>query len=283
MTEFDDALALTPIEGTDGEVGGVLGEGWLIGDAINGGVLMALGARAMGEAVAAAGGASDVLAFSAYFLSAGQPGPVSLAPTVLRVGRNFSTAQVSIRQPGSDGAVVERVRMLATVADVSATSEPVHRQQEPPVLPPPQECIPTTLAPRELTDPIRILRRLDLRIDPATAGFGMGAPTGEGELRGWIRFIDGRAPDLLALPFFLDAFPPVAFDLGAMGWAPTIEFSGHVRAVPAPGWLRVRLTTPNVSGGLLEEDCVIWDSTGRVVAQSRQLAGVRMPSAPGAA
>jgi hypothetical protein len=53
-----------------------------------------------------------------------------------------------------------------------------------------------------------------------------------------------------------------------------------VRAVPAPGWLQIRLTTTNVSGGLLEEDCVVWDSTGRVVAQSRQLAGVRMPSAP---
>ena len=82
------------------------------------------------------------------------------------------------------------------------------------------------------------------------------------------------------LPFVLDAFPPVSFDLGAMGWAPTIEFSGHVRAVPAPGWLQIRLTTTNVSGGLLEEDCVVWDSTGRVVAQSRQLAGVRIPFAP---
>jgi hypothetical protein len=89
----------------------------------------------------------------------------------------------------------------------------------------------------------------------------------------------GREPDLLSLPFVVDAFPPVAFDLGAMGWAPTIEFTGHVRALPAPGWLRVRLTTTNVAGGLMEEDCVVWDSTDRVVAQSRQLAGVRMPSA----
>jgi hypothetical protein len=42
----------------------------------------------------------------------------------------------------------------------------------------------------------------------------------------------------------------------------------------------MRVTTTNVAGGLFEEDCVIWDSTDRVVAQSRQLAGVRMPSGP---
>ena len=47
---------------------------------------------------------------------------------------------------------------------------------------------------------------------------------------------------------------PVAFDLGALGWAPTIELTGHVRAHPAPGWLRIEISTQNVIGGLLEED-----------------------------
>ena len=74
--------------------------------------------------------------------------------------------------------------------------------------------------------------------------------------------------------------PPVTFTFGALGWAPTIAFSGHVRSRPAPGWLRMRITTRNVIGGLFEEDATIWDSRDRVVAQSRQLAGVRMPSAP---
>lgn len=283
MTEFDIAMHLSAASGEgaggSGSRTAELTDGWLIGGAINGGILMGLGARAMAEAVAAAGGGEEVIAFSAHFLSASQPGAASVRPEVLRVGRTMSTAQVSIHQEVSGEGRVERVRMMGTVGDLGALSEPVHRQPPPPELPDPEACIPASAAPPELIDPIRILRRLDLRLDPATAGFGLGAPSGAGELRGWIRFVDGREPDVMSLPFFVDAFPPVAFDLGALGWAPTIAFTGHVRARPAPGWLRVRLTTTTVAGGLMEEDCMLWDSTDRVVAQSRQLAGVRMPSA----
>ena len=67
---------------------------------------------------------------------------------------------------------------------------------------------------------------------------------------------------------------PVTFDLGMYGWTPTLELTVHVRAVPAPGWLRVVHSTRNVAGGLLEEDAEVWDSADRLVAQSRQLARV---------
>ena len=46
----------------------------------------------------------------------------------------------------------------------------------------------------------------------------------------------------------------------------------HVRAPPATGWLRIRHATRNFAGGLFEEDAEVWDSAGRLVAQSRQLA-----------
>ena len=45
-----------------------------------------------------------------------------------------------------------------------------------------------------------------------------------------------------------------------------------LRAKPAPGWLKVQHHTRNLAGGMFEEDCEVWDSTGRLVAQSRQLA-----------
>jgi hypothetical protein len=70
----------------------------------------------------------------------------------------------------------------------------------------------------------------------------------------------------------------VTFDLGRMGWAPTMELTAHVRAVPAPGWLVVRHETRNLAGGMFEEDCEVWDSAGRLVAQSRQLARVPRPT-----
>ncbi|MEM8662139.1 MAG: thioesterase family protein, partial [Pseudomonadota bacterium] len=46
----------------------------------------------------------------------------------------------------------------------------------------------------------------------------------------------------------------------------------HVRRVPEPGWLHCRFSTRFISGGMLEEDGELWDTSGRLVAQSRQLA-----------
>lgn len=73
-----------------------------------------------------------------------------------------------------------------------------------------------------------------------------------------------------------DALPPVTFDYELFGWAPTLELTAHVRADPAPGWLKLRISTCNFAGGLVEEDSEIWDSSGRLVAQSRQLRRVKV-------
>ena len=265
-TEFDDVLRIN-----DGSA--EVGDGWVIGEAVNGGVLMAIATRAASEAMRAEGSHTDAVAFSTTFLSAAQPGPLALRTDVLRTGRSFSTAEVTVSQ---DDTV--RVRHTATFADLDANSEPVHLEDVPPALPDPEQCVPA--ARGGFAEDIRLLDRIDLRIDPATVGWALGQPALDGEMRAWIRFADGREPDVGSLPFFLDAMPPVSFTLGALGWAPTIAFSGHIRSRPAPGWLRMRITTRNVIGGLFEEDATLWDSRNRVVAQSRQLAGVRMPSAP---
>ncbi len=81
----------------------------------------------------------------------------------------------------------------------------------------------------------------------------------------------------MALLLVVDALPPVTFDLGLPGWAPTLELTAHVRARPAEGWAIVRHATRNISGGHFEEDCEVWDSGGRLVAQSRQLALIPRP------
>lgn len=252
-------------------------EGWTIGNALNGGFAMARLAAGLRPLLDEDGGHPDCLALSAYFLSAARPGPYTVEAEVVRVGRTMSTGEVSLWQEDGGGRV-ERIRALATFGDLSSMSVPVRRQAPPPAMPSPEECF----GVGDLPDGAAVafpplMARVDLRLDPATAMWGIGQPSGEGRMRGWIRFKDGREPDVLSLLFFLDALPPVAFDLGLLGWAPTVEFSGHVRAEPAPGWLRVELATDNFSGTLLEEDARIWDSTGRLVAQSRQLAAVRVP------
>jgi hypothetical protein len=128
------------------------------------------------------------------------------------------------------------------------------------------------MAPAALRGSASLLDRLDLRLDPACAGWAVGRPSGRGFLQGWLRLADGRQPDPLMLLLAVDALPPVTFDLGLPGWAPTLELTAHVRAVPAPGWLKVVHRTRNFAGGLMEEDAEVWDEAGRLVAQSRQLA-----------
>jgi hypothetical protein len=278
MSEFARALSLTTVEGAAGQYTAEFTDDWIIGAAVNGGIVQAVALAALRAQVGVDGGHGDPLVASAFFLSAATPGPASVRTEVLRRGRSMSTGQASVVQV-EGGVAVERMRVLATFGDLSVQSVPVVKASAPPDLPEPDACLTASREAAPGGKHIAILDRLDLRLDPATSGWAWGEPSGAGELRAWIRFADGTEPDLSSLPFFVDAMPPVTFDLGAAGWAPTLELTSHVRAVPAPGWLRVRATTANVAGGLLEEDVVIWDSTDRVVAQSRQLAGVRMPSA----
>ena len=125
------------------------------------------------------------------------------------------------------------------------------------------------------------MQRYEMRIDPATAGWFEGTPTGLGHMRAWFRMRDGRAPSTIMLLQVVDALPPVAHDLGVSGWVPTLELTVHVRAKPAPGWLRISTSSVNFASGFLEEDAEIWDCADRLVAQARQLAKVAAtPSAP---
>lgn len=274
--EFDDEIAVSAMPGHPGTYAGRFGEGWRIGNGVNGGVIMALAASALKRRLEQDGGHGDVLALSGYFVTPATPGAVEAHTEVVRVGRTMSTGQVSVRQPGPDGVLVERMRALASFADLDASAT-VIRSTPAPAMPPPEDCVSAQEAPPSFLAAASLLERLDLLIDPATAGWAMGRPSQQGAMRGWLRLRDGREPDPVMLLFALDALPPVAFDLGILGWAPTLEFTGHVRGRPAPGWLRVELTSSNVTSGLMEEDAVVWDSEGRVVAQSRQLCGIRAP------
>ena len=70
----------------------------------------------------------------------------------------------------------------------------------------------------------------------------------------------------------LQPFSPENEGNANIAWTPTVELTAHIRANPAPGWLRCRFSTRFVTAGFLEEDGEVWDSTGRLVGQSRQLA-----------
>ncbi|MEY9948616.1 thioesterase family protein [Kitasatospora sp. GAS1066B] len=268
-SEFDRAVALEPDPDRAGHHLGELGAGWQIGGGINGGLLLAVAANALRRELP---GHPDPLSISCYYLSASVPGPLSVRTETVRRGRTLSNATASLHQRDADGTEVERLRVLAAYGDLAALDGEVRTSAVAPELPPVERCIGIEHAPPGLLDQAALLERFDLRLDPGTVGWAVGQPAQLGRIQGWFKLADGREPDPLSLLLVADALPPVTFDLGMPGWAPTIELTVHLRARPAPGWLRVSHATRNLAGGHFEEDCEIWDSTGRLVAQSRQLA-----------
>jgi acyl-CoA thioesterase len=263
--EFDAQIAVA--EESPGRYRADLAEGWVVGGGVNGGYQLAVIGNAIGTALPAK---PDPIAMSAYFLSPGAPGSATVAVDVRREGRSVATVAADLVQ-GDD----TRITLLATYGDLGGLVGDVRTTAPPIDLPPLDECVPNTFAPPEFRKIAPLLDRFDMRFHPDHVGWAVGNPSGEGVLSAWFRMADGREPDPLELLMVVDALPPVTFDLGQMGWAPTLELTAHVRARPAPGWLQVRHLTRNVAGGMFEEDCEVWDSAGRLVAQSRQLA--RLP------
>jgi hypothetical protein len=168
------------------------------------------------------------------------------------------------------------VEALLSHGRYSPDELPFWSNGEPPKLAPLEDC---PRAPAEGPTGVRVgqLDHTELRIDPATAGWAVGAPAGRAEVRAWLRRDDGNDPSLLDLLVFADALPPTPFDLGLMGWVPTLELTVLIRALPAPGWIRAVQWTRLFQDGWLDEECELWDSEDRLVAQARQLAGYRIP------
>jgi acyl-CoA thioesterase len=267
LPEFDRDTRVTSDGG--GTYSADLAGGWVVGGGVNGGYLLAT----LGSALRAAlPGKPDPLAVSAHYLSASVPGPATIAVDVRRDGGSVATAAAELRQ-GDD----VRISALATYGDLSLLADDVRTTAELPALPDPDECVSAAFAPEEVRRVAPLLERFDMRFHPDHVGWAVGRPSGRGELAAWFRLHDDREPDPISLLLAVDALPPVTFDLGMPGWAPTLELTAHVRARPAPGWLKVRHATRNMAGGMFEEDCEVWDSAGRLVAQSRQLA--RQPRA----
>ncbi len=258
--EFDRDTAVTPLG--DGAWSAEISTGWNIGTIPNGGYLTAVALSAVGRELPH----PDPLTVTSHYLGRVNSGaPATIEVEVLRRGRTLSTACARLLQDGR-----ERLRMLATYGDLDASEGPTFVTAAPPPMPPPDGCVRNEggLAALELH------HRVDARLEPSVAGGAVGEPVGRPETGGWIRFADGRPPDLLSLAFFADAFPPTVLNLDRFGWVPTIELTIHFRAKPAPGWLRAWFISRFLVESHVEEDGEIWDSEGNLVALSRQLARI---------
>lgn len=235
---------------------------WSINGIPNGGYIMATMTRAMLQSSTKS--ATPIL--SASFINRCMPGPIDLQTETVHQSRGFDRIAARLIQDGT-----ERVRMMGTFAEKSDECRMTRYEKEPLHLPHFDECVALPPIPK-----YTLFDRMDIRLDPVCAGWMKGEPSERSELRGWIRFKDGRPIDVEAIVLMADSFPPPVFaSQGPVAWVPTLEMMINIRNLPQVESLKAVFRTRFVTCGLLESDGELWDETGQVVAISRQIAQFR--------
>ena len=261
---FTEAMTLRQVD--PGVFEGELNKHWTIGPKVHGGAMVALCANA---ARAAHGEAHlQPVAVSANFLSAPDPGEMSLVTSIRKRGRRISVVDVELTQ--GDRTAVHAVVTLGEPEHVAApllSANPVVDLMAPE---PPDDVEPIGPGHR-LAGLVHLGEGCDVRpllstMEPRTDG---RPPV----LQMWAR-PRGVAPDALFAIMCGDLSAPVTFAVDRTGWAPTVQLTAFLRALPADGWLRVICTCVEIGQDWFDEDHIVVDSTGRIVAQSRQLAMV---------
>jgi Thioesterase-like superfamily len=256
MAGFDEATAVR--RGAEGRYEAVLDADYGFEEALNGGYLIATMLRAAIDASPH----PHPVASSANFLRVAKPGRAELVIEPLKSGRTVAVARVTLVQ--DDRAVVEMTATSGTLSDDSEPDWVGERAARPSI----EDCVAFDFGrPKQ-----GFAGQVEMRFDAATTGWLDGRPSGAPEMRAYFRLREGREPDAFALALAVDALPPVVLNVGARGWAPTVELTWHMRAVPAPGWLYLHGQGRLVNDGWFDEDVEVWDSAGRLVAQSRQIA-----------
>jgi acyl-coenzyme A thioesterase PaaI-like protein len=268
VTGFAAGTAVRRVPPSEGDAAGALryageiAEGWDIAGNANGGYLLALAGRAM----AAACDRERPVSLTAHYLSPGRPGPVEVTSTLVKSGRAHATVQATMT--AGDAPVLALVGTFTSLPD---SGDELLVDAEPPDLPPIDAC------PRSEHDaangfPPPFVSKVVQHLHPDDVPF-RAERSGQALMRGWFSLPDAEPVDPFALLLAADAFPPTVYNTDLpVGWVPTVELTVHVRAVPASGPIACRFSTRFVTGGRLEADGELWDSAGRLVAQSRQLA-----------
>ena len=295
MTEsslFSDAMALRPLGG--GAFSGELDMIWTIGPKLHGGAMLSLCAAAAREAVG--GDVVQPISVSANFLSAPRPGELRLETYLRKRGRRVSVVDVELigdvgAPPACRGRLREEQRKAADRVGVHAVvtlGEPEHLA--PPLLsanpvlslmsPEPPHDVEPIGPGHPMFGTVNYWEGVDVRPlmssvpgGPSVDGADARSTTGPSPpvIKIWAR-PRGMAPDILFALMCGDVSMPVAFAVGRRGWAPTVQLTAYLRGLPADGWLRVMATTTQIGQDWFDEDHIVVDCEGRIIAQTRQLA-----------
>jgi acyl-coenzyme A thioesterase PaaI-like protein len=266
VPRFGDAMDLRAVDGRPGEFTANLNEHWTIGPKVHGGVMVALCGKAARESYRN-GGPSEVshpVAVSANFLAAPDPGAVRVVTTLRKRGRRIGLVDVDLVQ-GQRSCV----HAVVTLGNPEHLAEPLFADTAVSAgmsLEPPAEA--QAIGPGHPAAEINHLARgCDIRPLVVEALADGQAPA----FRIWVRPRDGVVDEYFAL-MCGDISLPVPYAVGRRGWAPTVQLTAYLRALPADGWLRVLCTATQIGQDWFDEDHIVVDSTGRIVVQTRQLA-----------
>jgi acyl-coenzyme A thioesterase PaaI-like protein len=307
-TRFSDAMRLTPVS-SDGEVSvfdGMLNRHWTIGEKVHGGAMLALCASAARMAISFGQERSDSgngsggqersdsgngsggqhvqpIAVSGSFLWAPDPGPLRVVTTVRKRGRRVSLVDVELKQGARTGDERSREEQKTAVRAVLTMAAPEHDVAPllsmNPVVPLMTPEPPPGLEPigpgHPMADIVHLAHGCDIR--PSLTTMAPRADGGPPVIEYWVRPKEGPVDSLFAL-LCGDVSAPVTFGVNRFGWAPTVQLTAYLRAIPADGWLRVMCTTMQIGQDWFDEDHVVVDCEGRIIVQSHQLAMV--PPAP---
>ncbi|MGW9265914.1 thioesterase family protein [Gordonia terrae] len=246
-----------------------------IGPKVHGGTLQMVVAKAArtaltaltpdGDRLAESAAAMIPVAISSDYLTAPDAADIDLEISVRKRGRTVTVLTVDAVQLGRT-VVSSSVTMARPDSGRPHHSAPTVLDALP--VEPSATGIPLDGSP--IAEVNHLGAAIDLVLDSETFPVVRGE-TGEPLVRGWIR-PKGVEPDEYFTVLVGDISPPVVMNLALFGWAPTVQLTTYVRRHPAPGWLRFAATSSEVGPGMFEEDHLVVDSTGTVVAQSRQLA-----------
>ena len=255
----------TVIKQSDNLYTAEVSENWSIGNTANGGYSMTLAARVMSEFLEH----KDPLSISAHYLDRVDFGSTEFHVTHLSSSKSLSTARVELIQ---DNKI--KIIFIGTFTDFSFKNDMNIYERDVPNFPEYNSC--EVIPYKEGFNP-----KLDKNIEKAYAQDSLwwkkDIDNPSSTLNLYMSWPEKDNVDLFDLVLFLDATtPPIYNKLGTVGWVPTISLASHVRGLPSEGPLKVIAKTEFVTGGFMEEDREIWDSSGKLVGQSKQMAKLRL-------
>ncbi|MGQ0623914.1 MAG: thioesterase family protein [Sporichthyaceae bacterium] len=227
---------------------------WGVAGNANGGYLLAVLARA----AMCASGTAFTHSIAASFLSPGRRGPAQVRTEVLRSGRTATYVRATLLQ--HDQVLIDASLVTGPVP----TGEP-EVAMRPAALPPLEHCL------RAESAIVTLLERMTVDHDPGTNPLEPGDPV----VRAWVGLREPEDPDPLVALLAADALVPSVHRIGHPGWAPTVQLTAVLHAIPAPGPLAVECRLGEIRDGWWDEEMTVADTAGRLVARARQLA--RLP------